>query len=46
MNKTHVEKYEECEHKRNDEIASDCIHCHVAWCHARIEYLEKELKHE
>ena len=47
MNETswhdHVKHYEECGHKRKDEIAVDCIHCHVAWCHERIKVLEERI---
>ena len=34
-----LEKYTECKHKSNDEIASGCIHCNFAWCLARIHHL-------
>jgi hypothetical protein len=37
-------KYEKCEHVEQDVIATGCIHCHVAWCHKRIEILEDEIQ--
>ncbi len=35
-----LKKYEECNHIKQDVFDGNCIHCHVTWCHRRIELLE------
>jgi hypothetical protein len=35
-----LEHFTECEHKKRDEISSECIHCNFAWALERIKYLE------
>ena len=34
------EKYTNCEHKKNNELACDCMACDFAWCIERIRFLE------
>ena len=40
---TEFEKYTNCEHKKKDELVSDCMECDIAWLIERCRVLEKAL---
>jgi hypothetical protein len=37
----YFEKYTDCEHKKNNQLGSDCQACDIAWLISRCEILEK-----